>query len=222
MVGSISLAFHAFENRVASSVRIVSATEALWLTAPPTSSVRRQLTAKGLEALYESAFLRAFSAWEAYLERVTTSFMVGHVTRQHTPTLVPGRRRPSSMANALRCLLADGRSPGNPRDFLLWYNPNKVEDRVRGWLVNSPVEVVCHARRNQLTQIAIVRHHIAHGTTDSKRKFCSVAVGLSGSEYDGVAGRFLRADDITDPLNRPRWIVQLVNMLRECASLMAT
>jgi hypothetical protein len=76
-----------FARRVNESLQIISSTETLWLTAPPASVVRRQLKVPQLEALYESVYLRIFSAWESFIEGVLVRFMSGYETPNYQPVL---------------------------------------------------------------------------------------------------------------------------------------
>lgn len=188
-----------FAQRVNESLQIVSSSETLWLTAPPASVVRRQLKASQMEALYESVYLRIFSAWESFVEDVLVRFMAGHETPGHRPTRVSSCPRLSSVTSARVYLY------GN-KDYLLWHNPLTSANRIAGYISASPVELVLRSKQSRLQAFADIRHRIAHDSDDSKAKFSLAALMIAGSEYNGKPGKLLRATDISDPLNQPKWI----------------
>jgi hypothetical protein len=188
-----------FARRVNESLQIVSSTEALWLTAPPASNVRRQLKVPQLEALYESVYLRIFSAWESFIEDVLVRFMSGYETPTYQPSLMPTCPRAASV-RAARVFLY-----GN-RDYLLWHNPTASANRIANFLSNSPIELVLRSQQVRLQAFADIRHRIAHDSDDSKTKFQNAALMLAGAQYSGSPGKLLRATDISDPLNQPKWI----------------
>ena len=222
MPSDLSTPLRVFDRRITSTLGIVASTEALWLTAPPTSQVRKQLKVDRLEALYESTYLRIFSFWEAFLEDCTIRLMSGSRTVNYTPIAAVGKTRSPSQTAALAALLGEGRAVANPRDYLLWHNPAIVADRVARWIQASPVETVCRSNQQGLEHAAAVRHHIAHGSTDSARKFKIAALHYASSDFNGLPGRFLRADDNADPLNRPRWILRLTDQLASHAKDIAS
>lgn len=217
MPADLSIPLRSFEQRATTTLAIAARTETLWLTAPPTSAVRRQLTVEQLEALYESTYLRLFTHWEAFLEACAIRLMSRSFTPSYRPVAASGRALFASQSSAMAALLAEGRPAGKPRDYLLWHNPMGVADRVSKWLSASPIESVCKGRQSDLERAAAVRHHIAHGSADSGTKFRAAATQMAGSDFGGRPGRFLRADDISDPLNSPRWISRLSDTLLECA-----
>jgi hypothetical protein len=188
-----------FAQRVNETLQIASSTEALWLTAPPASVVRRQLRASQLEALYESVYLRIFSAWESFIEDVVVRFMSGRVTPGYRPVRVSSCPRLSSVTAARAHLYKN-------RDYLLWHNPVTSANRISGYISASPVELVLRSQQLRLQAFADIRHRIAHDSDDSKTKFSAAALMIAGSDYNGKPGKLLRATDISDPLNQPKWI----------------
>src|SRR4051812_11386172 len=107
-------------------LEVVSATEALWLTAPPASEVRKQLKVAQLEALYESVYLRLFASWENALEGLVVYYMAGYRSATYLPSYPTGSRA-ATLAAARTALYGHN-------DFLLWHNPAKVIRRVQGVL----------------------------------------------------------------------------------------
>ena len=173
-----------FTNNVNGSLLIVGSTEALWITAPPTSTVRRQLKVDQLEALYEAAFLRIFLAWEGFLEDALTHFVAGYRSNSHAPSLAVGQVRYKTLRDARGALF------GN-RAYLLWHDPDQAIARSRRYLTLCPVETVLTASRAQLKLYSAVRHRIALSSDDAAKNFRHAAVTLCGSNYQGKPGRLL-------------------------------
>src|SRR5215204_5269353 len=80
------------------SLDLLGATEGLWLTAPPTSEVRRQLRVGQLEALYEAIYLRIFATWETTLEELTVYFLAGYQSQGYRPVFSGPRPRATPTA----------------------------------------------------------------------------------------------------------------------------
>jgi hypothetical protein len=192
------------------TLKIVSSTEALWLTAKPTSVIRQQLKVDRLEALYEAAFLRVFSAWEDFVEESLTYLLAGYRTPTYTPLPAPGTKLAGTLKAARSALYGS-------RSYLLWHDPDRVINRAKRHVVSCPVENVFLAERLTLGHYAAVRHRIAHSSVDAAHKFRNAAVYIAGSEYKGLPGRFLRSPDLSDPLNQPKWIRVICDELSELA-----
>jgi hypothetical protein len=199
-----------FARRVDETLKIISSTEVLWLTAPPTSAVRRQLKVGQLEALYESVYLRIFSAWESFIEDVLVRFMSGYSTPTYRPVLVPSCPRARSVRGARVHLYGS-------RNYLLWHDPTSSANRIARYISGSPVEVVIRSRQARLQAFAAIRHRIAHDSDDSKTKFYAAALMLASSDFGGQPGKLLRAADMTDPLNQPKWIRVIADELIDTA-----
>lgn len=186
------------------SLDIASATETLWLTAKPTSAVRKQLKTAQLEALYEATFLRVFSAYESFVEDSLVHYMANYGTPTYTPAASATGKIHPSLTSALATLYGNN-------DYLLWHNPQKGIDRAAKHLASSPVELVLAANKAKLDDYARIRHHIAHNSSDSGVKFAAAASRLTGSEYRRSPGKLLRSADISDPLNPTKWIRVIVD-----------
>ncbi len=198
-----------YSAKVGETLSIVASTEALWLMAPPASQIKRQLKVGHLEALYESAFLRLFTAWENYLEEVLVRLMAGYQTPGYTPTPAAGRTLLGTVSSA-RTTLYGG------QDYLLWHRPATVVGRARAHLAGSPIETEITRSTSRLTDIASVRHRIAHSSADAQVKFRRASLAITGTEHR-TPGRLLRAPDISDPLNQPKWIRVLSEDLKRIA-----
>ncbi|GEB16858.1 hypothetical protein GUY44_19965 [Pimelobacter simplex] len=199
----------AFQRSVDESIRIISATESLWLASAPTSQLRRQLTVAQLEALYEAAFLRIFAAWEEYLEASCVRLMAGKGTPTYTPLAAPGVTTFRTQQIARAVLF-------NSRTYLLWHNPRTVINRVSGWLDSCPIETVVTANQPEIENIAAVRHAIAHGSQDARAKLGVATAALSGVLHTSP-GHFLRSADNSDPLNPRKWVRVLTTRLEDFA-----
>ena len=201
-----------FASYVNENLRIIGSTEALWLTAPPASDIRRQLKVPQLEALYESIYLRIFSAWEAFLEDVLVRFMSGYMTATYQPVLASGG--PHSMTiRAARSHLY------GTRVFLLWHDPTRSADRIARYVTGSTLETLIRTQQVRLEVFADIRHRIAHNSDDAKAKFDAAAITLTSSNHAGQPGRLLRGADLSDPLNQPKWILKISTELINIANL---
>ncbi len=183
---------------------LASATEALWLSAPPASTIRRQLKATQLEALYEATFLRQFTIYEAFLEELLVHLLARYPTTAYIPIAATGRRLETTLV-AARAAIHGG------QDYLLWHNPVKVRARVSRFLSASMLEARLLQHEQALQDLAAIRHHIAHGSADSKAKYAAAATRMTGVRTPGTVGHLLRANDVSDPLNPTKWIRRLTD-----------
>jgi hypothetical protein len=202
----------AFSKNVRESLKIIASTEALWLTSPPTSDIRKQLKVPQLEALYEAVYLRIFSSWEAFIEDVLTRFMSGYRTTAYGPLPAP-TCPPSQTIKAARAILY-----GN-NNYMLWHDPNRSANRISKYVTGSPLETTLRSQQARLEVFAAIRHRIAHSSDDARVKFDAAATTLAGSQYGGRPGRLLRAADLSDPLNQSKWILRISTELVAAAQV---
>ena len=207
-MAAIRVAVDRYHKDCRETLEWLAATEALWMTAPPTTDVRRRLRAPQMEALYEAAFLRMFAAWEVMLEEVTVRMMAGASTPSWAAQAANGQTLYSTLGGARAALY-------NGADFLLWHNPQKVVVRVARFLNGSPVESEITASASDLQHLANIRHRIAHSSDDATTKFRAAALALTGLTFSGSPGRLLRSQDISDPLNPARWISRFDTQMRD-------
>lgn len=203
-----------FIKSIDASLSLVGNTEALWLTSPPTSEVRKKLKVPQLEALYEAVYLQMFGTWEAFLESVTLRWMAKYSSPGYSPTPASGTVLYKSVQDAVPALYLEH---GNLKNFLLWHNPSHVRARVARHLTACPIEQLMIAESVSLDQFSAVRHHIAHGSNDTRAKFKAASLALTGSDHGGRPGRMLRNADISDPLNTPKWIRSIAEALKQFA-----
>lgn len=185
-------------------LKIAATTEGLWLGAPPASEIKKQLKVGQLEALYEATFLRVFASFESFLEDSLAHFMAGYATPNHSPSPAAGTALHATVTAALGALY------GN-RSYLLWHDVGRDIGRAKTHLLNCPLETILAANKVQLDDYASIRHHIAHNSKDSRQKFEAAARRITGSTHGGKPGRMLRSEDISDPLNTPKWIRKVVD-----------
>jgi hypothetical protein len=188
------------------TLTLAANTETLWLTAPPARVVRKQLKAVQLEALYEATFLRIFSAYESFLEDSLAHFMAGYSTSTYTPTAAPTATLHRSLKSARAALYGKKR-------YLLWHDVGTTIKRAQVNISGCPVEMALTGNQSNLEDYASIRHHIAHNSRDSATQFAAAANRLTGSTHRLRPGHLLRAPDIRDPLNQPKWIRTIVDDL---------
>lgn len=206
MAASLNPAYDAFTRELHITLDWLGATEALWLAAPPATDVRKRLKVKQLQALYESAFLRIFTAWEVFVEEVVIRHMAGAESSSYVPTFAPGKSKSSSLKAARQELY------GN-KTYLLWHHPDGVIHKTQSCVLGSPVEICFSTNRSWFLAFAAIRHRIAHASSDARIQFEAAAIQLSGNNHRGSPGRFLRAHQSQDSLNQKRWILALSQQL---------
>lgn len=193
-------------ERFGEILKIAADTEGLWLAAPPTSDVKRNLKVPQLEALYEATYLRIFATFESFIEDSLAHYMSGYKTATYTPSPAQGHRLHRTVSDSLQALYGG-------KDYILWHNMDSCIKRSRRYLSNCPVETAIYLDLHKLKDYATVRHHIAHNSKDSKAKFLAAATRISGSSHKGKPGKMLRAEDLSDPLNTPKQIRVIVDEL---------
>lgn len=211
MAIQLGVALTKFEDDCAQTLNWLGATEALWMAAPPTTQVRRNLKAPQMEALYEAAFLRIFAAWEVFQEDATVRLMAGAASPTYQPKAQPGYSLHRSLKAARSALY--GNSP-----FLLWHNPPKSIQRISKFLDGAPIEVELTNSQNRLQHLGNIRHRVAHSSEDADAKFKTAALHITGVAFNGSPGKLLRAHDVTDPLNLKRWVFVITNELLDIAA----
>lgn len=207
-----------FDGNVEAALHLVGDTEALWLTSHPTSHVRQQLKVGQLEALYEAMFLRIFGYWESLLEEVTLHWMARYSSSTYTPVAAAGTSLFLTLTDARPHLYFEH---NQQRDYLLWHHPATVEMRLKRHLLSSPIEALCNQHSVVLGNYAAIRHHIAHGSADTRARFMASSVALTGSHFNGRPGKLLRSANFADPLNQPKWIRCITDSLKTFALTVA-
>jgi hypothetical protein len=194
------------------AVSIVGAGELSRLSGGPT--IRKEWSTVRLEALYELAYLRVFSAWESYLEAVFYRSLCGFASAAGQEQLIRGAYF-SSLASAEADVLG-----GNA--YALWHKPQRVIDRCKKYIksgVGCPCvqELTITSNLTRLDHLASVRHRIVHDQKDAKNKFDAASLHIAGRTYPtSRPGKFLRDYDKSQTPS-PRWLEVAVT---ELSSLM--
>lgn len=156
-----------------------------------------------LFSLYEVAYLRLFVAWEDFLDRAFVYYLCGRSNSVAPEALVAGQLFCSTIAEA------EARLYGQ-QDYLLWHNPATVQRRASVHFQNGGLSsAVIASALTSLINFSAVRHRIAHGHEDSRRKFDLATMSMSGRRFAaGRPGRFLRSQvaNANPPI---RWIEEI-------------
>lgn len=204
-----------FASDVDRSVGIARAGELAWTHSKPGSVTRHELRGSRLDGLYEMAYLRLFVSWEIFLEEAFLRMMCGWSSPVYTPTLV-APHTPFTTLAAARNALFEG------RDFLLWHNPQAVNNRCSKWFTNGIHAQVIASNEARLEWFAAIRHRIAHGSEQVKKEMNTASTGLAGRRYPGAsAGRFLRDWRKAEPLQQERWLKTIADELTGMARQMS-
>ncbi|MSR58284.1 MAG: hypothetical protein EXS05_11510 [Planctomycetaceae bacterium] len=185
-------------------IGLAKAGEMVRAIAGPGTPAFNQWPVHRLEALYELAYLRMFVAWETFLEETFYRYMCGQVSR--FGQAVPVAQHYRSVAAAEAAFL------GN-RYYRAWYDVTTVITVCQKHIVNGTHEIAFRTNSTWLDPLSRIRHRIAHGQKDAKRKFDSATLALSGRVYlASRPGRFLRDWDTTT-VPQVRWLEKLIGQI---------
>lgn len=185
-------------QRISEAVAVAHAGEAARTASGVGSTAWQEMRTSRLELLYEIALLKAFVEWENFLEASFYRYMCGFESQFGQASPVTGKFS-SSLASAEASVLG-----GNA--YVLWHNPTHVLKRSQKFMVICRHESVFASNLARLQDIAALRHRIAHGQDDARRKFDAAAMNFAGRRYPGSrAGRFLRDWDRSNAPAK-RWI----------------
>lgn len=164
-------------------------------------------TAKRLEFLYETAYLRIFATWESVLESIFLRSLCGYASRTGQETMIRGSYFRSLLLAETAALTLETRGT-IPRTFMLWHSPHQIITRCgRHMRPPSVQERVISSNQARLEAFAAIRHRVVHvHQSDAKTKFDNAAILLTGHTYPGAhPGKFLRDTDLNASPPR-RWI----------------
>jgi len=158
-----------------------------------------------LESLYELAFLKAFIAWECFLEDTFYRCLCGYnpMGGGHSPLGAVALSGPPmhSLADAEKAVLSHAKMP-----YIAWYRCRTVIGRCRHFITNGHHEAVIASHQVRLDRFGKIRHRIAHGQPHAKSEFDATTFSLSGTIYRGSrAGKFLRDWD-TGTFPKKTWL----------------
>jgi hypothetical protein len=203
-----------FATAVNVAVGIAEAGEIVRAGASKGSAAYRELRPSRLEALHEMAYLRVFVEWESFLEATFLRMQCGYISALYTPVFTAAKSKEHTLTSAQAALYKGAQ-------YLLWHNPNTTVARARDWFVDAPHESVVLSNLSRLEWFAAVRHRIAHGAEDARRKHDAATIALAGRRYRGSsAGRFLR-DWEPGSVPAHRWLHAIANELSGLASQLA-
>ena len=197
------------------NTRSTKVLEAVRRSAPLGANSSRGFNSRQIEAMYELAYLRVFAAWEVFLEESFLRLMCGYLGAGNShPTRVP---TPKSIEDA-RLVVLGGRR------FKPWHDPTVVIDRTEVFFlpvpgVDIPHQSVVSSAIMLIKDFGEIRHHIAHLTGDTCRKYQAATMRLCGSRFGRRAGRFLRSEHVDVATGRrSRWLDRICMDLKALAS----
>lgn len=197
-----------FAREVDRALSLPRAGELIHDNSPPGSVARSQMRPSRLEALYEMAYLRVFTAWESFLEESFLRYLCGYATRLGVSALLQPACK--SLADAKIAALAG-------RHYVSWADPGDVARRGRRLINNGQHESVMMSNTARLEWLAFVRHRVAHRSEYSRFRFDTATMNLAGRRYRGaLPGAFLR-DWNPGAIPAERWLHALSRELESLA-----
>lgn len=174
---------------------------------PSGSVARRELTAHRVEALYETAFLRVFLAWEDFLEESFLRYLCGYRS-----SLGPQNLRVTkfpTLDGARIAILG-------ARDYLVWANPRTVAARSKIFILGGLHETVLNSNLARLEAFNSIRNRVAHRSEYARKQFDHATVMLVGRRIAASSpGRFLR--EIAVPSPPVTWLYNVADELKSLA-----
>lgn len=143
------------------------AADAYQWSLPGAHRTRPYISARRRDSLIELAFLRAFLAWETFLEH---SFIL-YLSGQKPPRgRAPHRYAfPPTQKLAMDWLIPEG------RDYAQWTTAQHVSERAeRFFQAGRPFTAVLRGNQNALDDARLIRNAIAHESSTARAKFEAV------------------------------------------------
>jgi hypothetical protein len=140
------------------------ATDAYTWSAAASGARRPFISTARRGAMTELAFLKAFLAWESFLEQ---SFMLYMLGRKPPGAAAPARYAfPPSLAHASAWVVPEGRR------YATWTNPTDISVRAERFFHGGrPFATTLRAHQNILEEARILRNAIAHASSSTQQKF---------------------------------------------------
>jgi len=172
-----------FQARLNES-RQIAFDASLWVS-PGAASAKALITPARREQLVQLAFLRAFLAWEGFLEESFVLYLAGQMP--------PKGRRPSRYAFPPNLKVAKEWLKPEGRPFAEWTNPDIVSDRAQRFFRGGrPYTPVLSSNRSALNEANTLRNAIAHQSEYSQSKFETLVRDKLGAYPKGLTvGGFL-------------------------------
>lgn len=134
-----------------------------WVSIPIPKGVPK-FTVPHMEMVTEMAFLRAFSAWEAFLEESFILYLWGKAP--------PRGRAPKRYAYPPTRRVAEQIVVTEGRDYADWSNFHNVIDRAERFFENGkPYSDALKSQQSKLQDIQTIRNAIAHSSAHSWERF---------------------------------------------------
>src|ERR1035441_7253446 len=132
---------------------------------PPQPNAAAQISHQRRDLLTETAFLRAFSAWEIFLEETFLLYLLGHQAPRgrapHRYGFPPDRAAASEWCS-------DG------KEYAKW-NASDVRRRADRWFKDGkPFTPALQSQQSRLDQLITIRNAIAHESSAARGKFENV------------------------------------------------
>ena len=195
-----------FERKVTEALALSEAVETARVRLASQRGHPQVLSIPKVEYVYEVAYLRMFLAWEDVLERSLVRYIAGFANSNGLQSLQPGVTYAGSVNDAQTQLY-------NGHPYLLWHSPSVIVARSQRFFVGGLHETVILSASSNVASYAAVRHRVAHGQEDARRKFDTATMTLGGKRYKGAkAGAFLR-DWHGTLVPRQRWIAVIADEL---------
>lgn len=131
---------------------------------PNPAGARPYISRQRRDSMTEMAFLRAFLAWEAFVEESFILYLVG----QRAPRGRPPRRHafPPNYKTATEWVVPEG------RQYAGWTVPHHVSDRAERFFHNGrPFTPVLRSNQNVFEEARTIRNAIAHESLAARQKF---------------------------------------------------
>lgn len=200
-----------FLSSIAKPLQLPVAAELVRISAPIGSAGRRAFNATKIESIYELAYLRMFGLWERFLEDAFYRLLCGYTAGGNVIPFTPSACRSKTLADAETQVLGG-------RPYKLWHNPQHVVGRSKQFFVSGPHEIVLSSALTRISQLADIRHHIAHATADTQRKYHLATMSIAGARFGIRAGRFLRSRTVAPATGiQVRWLDLLADDLSSFA-----
>ena len=146
-----------------------------------------------VEIIVELAFLRAFMAWESFLEESFIRYLVGgKLYSGHSP-----RRfvNPPNLGRATKIILGEG------KEYIGWNSASSVIARSEIYFeAGEPYKNALIGAVRDIDNMNTIRNRIAHKSTSSRSKFNDFIRREFGYGVSGMTpGRFLLRNTISNP-----------------------
>lgn len=195
---------------VNSALAIVTAGELVRTNTDPKSALWKEWHVARLESLHELAFLRAFVAWEIFLQESLCRYMCGYNSANFGQAVPVGTYH-STLTLAVAAIHGQ-------HQYVLWHDPTKVANRCAMHLNGSRNEIIVRGSIGRLSAFSYIRNRIAHGQDDAKWKFDNATMTLAHRHYRASRpGRFLRDRTLIGGA-QVRWLNVILNELVGMAS----